>query len=201
MLNTTNKSNSNIIIILVITIILLIAMIFGNYTRANNLNLFSSIVGETYETPIIKTVSTSNKTIKVKSGIYAYGDVNQDGIIDFNDLNSIKDMYDKDNVFNDNEILLADLNKDKKINNKDYEILDSFVKKNITKKYEVKNDGFEYCLNTSKDSSKCLWQTDKKLSVSKEGRYYIFVKKANKNVISSYYEYNHVFIDYDNMGV
>lgn len=196
-INGNNKTNIIIVSVLVIFVIIILSFSSSNSSRANSLLFSSSAIGDSYEKVMIKSVSAANDLVIIKAGMYEYGDVNLDGLIDNSDVEILKDMVTSKNIYSKEQTALADVNKDAKLNDKDLSLLSKFIEKNTSVKYDTKNTSLEYCISKSNNSSNCIWQMDKKLNVSKEGKYYLFVRRENKNNISEPFEYEHVIINYD----
>ena len=181
--------------ILIILILLILLLLFNNKIlggknepiQGNEKEAIgiTDISKDSYGYPLISYLEYSNKKIVVHAGIYRYGDVNQDGIIDLDDKDAISTMIEFDNLgFTSGQIKLADLDENGKITNNDLKMLEQYLKKNGTIKYSLNEQILKYCISEKNSSSNCVWKSDKSLTPSKQKDYYVFVKMINNGRIS-----------------
>ncbi len=159
-----------------------------------------NIIGKKLDKPMIKEAMTGDSDITIVSNLYCYGDVNFDNEINELDL-EIYDYLLTDNfIVDDNQFMLADLDKDNKITSNDKKLLEEYLKENKSYKYD--NTDLEYCISKENNIESCEWQKDNVISLVNED-YYIFSRNSVNDEISNFYHYNYIakevasFIDDD----
>ena len=175
------------IIICILVFILILGSIFM-ITKKKSINL----VGKQYEIPLIESVSYRDNTLLVNAGNYVYGDINQDGLINESDILAIDFIIKDELKYSESQKILADLNQDKKIDNKDKDILNEYLDNNNEYKYEYGND-ILYCINSSEDENSCNFQNDKYIRDVdfSQGYHYLLIKNSKSNKVGIYkYTYN-----------
>lgn len=180
------------IIILVIVIILLIIFFYSSNSNHNKVE--SQIINEYCDYPMVSLLSTAANNLIITAGLYRYGDVNQDGKINNEDVASVTQALESSLELSEDQVKLADLDEDKMITKEDLEILKYFIKNNPDLSYSIETN-LEYCLNEIDDSSNCLWQEKNEFILDHDSNYYIFIK--SNDIISKSYNYNYHAINYD----
>ena len=171
------------IIICILVLILIGGSIFFVFNKNNSKQI---VVGEDYITPLIESVSTRENVLLIEAGNFKYGDINQDGVIDEIDLLALHLIIKDELKHSDSQDTLSDLNKDKKIDSKDLDILVDYINDNETK-YDYKND-LLYCVTTIEDTSNCNYQEDKYIKDIDYNinTYYISIKNSKTNKVGTY---------------
>ena len=172
--------NSKIIIVGLIVLVLLIFLI---------VKLFSSKKVEIYDKPVIALVTVGNGNITVKAGKYAYGDINQDGLIDEKDIKFMKTLLNSKLKFNDSQKILADINHDGEVNNDDLSALEDLLKKKKEIKYDTQSNILEYGISDSNNSNNCKWQSSNIIKDIGSGEHYAFVRIKNSDEVSLGYKF------------
>lgn len=187
-----DKKSKIIMIILSIVICCVgILIFFKSQTLKDNLKANQqNAIGETditkkaYGYPLIAVVLYDGN-INIEAGIYRFGDINQDGEVGSSDYEALKIMIATDKIgFTEEQVKIADVNEDTKIDNNDLKTFDKYIKKNGNIKYDVRRDLLEYCVVDSNDVNKCNWKKESIFKVDEIKDYYIFIKQTNNNRIS-----------------
>ena len=188
------KNKKNKLIVVVICIILLITSITFVFMNKNDNEIKSSnknaigvtdITKKTYGYPCISLVIYSLNRIEVNAGIYRYGDVTQDGVIDGEDSKAIERMIDYSNAFTADQIKLGDIDENGKITKNDVDMFNKYLKKNKEVKYDINLNKLKYCMTKTNNSSNCEWKDSKEFDIPEKSNYYIFVKNKTNNIVSS----------------
>lgn len=190
------------IIALIIPLIILVALVAtsGNYDISTSIKkgVNTSNIEKYYDKPIISILSVSNNSVNVEAGYYRYGDVDKNGEIDEFDSTGLNQYINGQVQLDKTSKILADINKDKKIDQKDLKELTNYLEKTKKTKYSIDNKKIEYCAITEKDSSKCTWSKSSNLSITKESTYYIYVRDSETKKVSKMQKYKHKKINYNN---
>lgn len=175
------------IIICVLILILILGSIFFVFSKNDN----KIVVGEDYNSPLIDSVSTRDNVLLIEAGNYKYGDINQNGIINEEDALALQLIINEKLKHTESQDILADLNKDKKIDSKDLDILIDYINNNEIK-YDYDND-LLYCITISEKIDDCKYQEDKYIKDIDYNinPYYISVKNSKTNKVGTYkYSYS-----------
>ena len=175
-------------IVLVIGIGIFVFMVKNNYIILSKEKTAIGVTDHTkksYGYPCISLVSYSLNTISVDAGIYRFGDVTQDGIIDKKDADAIKVMISFNDAFTKDQIKLADIDEDGKITNTDLKLFNIYLEKNPKVKYDTNSKYLTYCLTKTNDSSTCNWQDSSSFKITQQEDYYVFVMNKTNNVVST----------------
>lgn len=156
-----------------------------------------SIVGNKLDKPMIKEALTSDNNIEIVANLYCYGDINFDNEINELDIELYDFILNNDFFVDDNQLILADLDKDREITSKDKELLKEFLKNNNNFAYASSN--LEYCISKDNDIDSCNWQKENIVDLVKED-YYIFTKNSVNNKTSNFYRYNHIVKEVASIG-
>ena len=150
----------------------------------------TDITKKAYGYPLI-TLVLYDGNINIDAGIYRFGDIDQNGEVGTSDYEALKIMISADKIgFTEEQIKLADVNEDKKIDNNDLKTFNNYLKKNGNVKYNVRKDLIEYCVIDTNDVKKCKWEKDSIFEVKDIKDYYIFIRQANNGRVteSLYFE-------------
>lgn len=176
-------------VIFAITFIIIVSgLCFNLFVLKKSYAVSDNYINTLYNKPIVNIKNVNSNTVVFKGGLYRYGDITKDGIINEADLNNLDFYLKKYILFSDNQKELADLNGDNVVDNGDLEIFRNYLDNNEAVQYDISDSKLLYCLNTSNTTSNCNWK-DNKFSVDKEDTYYVFVKKDNN--ISDVLIYNY----------
>lgn len=176
-------------IIITITIVLTSILFIYIFTKSTQANDQEEIVDEYYPKPIISIVKVGNNVATIEAGIYKYGDITQDGIINKLDLDFIGLLIDNKLSFRDEQKLLADMNKDGIVNQQDINLLQKLIK-DADLTYEIKSEELLYCITGEENSSNCTWQEDNTFTDLEEQVYYAYAKNINNDDISNNYAFS-----------
>lgn len=179
------KMNKILVVALIIVLVIVLAYVMFKATKSNNNNV------EIYENPIVSLVIIGDDYVRIRAGIYAYGDIVQDGIIDENDVKFMELLLNSKLSFSDSQKLLADLNHDGATNENDLEELKKLIKNNGEIKYNIKTDSLEYGISTTEDGSDCNWQDSEVIDNITYGEYYAFARIKNTDKISLGYKFTY----------
>lgn len=176
----------SIVICCVGVLIFFKSQILKDDLKANQQNAIgeTDITKKAYGYPLI-TVVLYDGNINIEAGIYRFGDINQDGEVGLSDYEALKIMVDTDKIgFTEEQIKIADVNEDTKIDDNDLKTFDKYLKKNGNVKYNVRKDLLEYCVVDSNDVNKCNWKKDSVFKVDEIKDYYVFIKQTDNNRVS-----------------
>ena len=149
------------------------------------------LVGTEYSKPMIIEVYNLVDKISIKAGIYHFGDINQDGAINYNDVYAMDYILYSKLDYTDNQKRLADLDNNGIINYHDAEILKEYLNNNLPYQYDLKTDLLRYCF--IEDSiENCKWNIKEKQSINNSLDYQIIVKREDIKEMSTIYSYHHV---------
>jgi len=189
-----NKKNAFIIITIMILFVLVLLFYIINIMMGisgvlsgddKNAIGVTDITKKSYGYPLISLLSYNQGVIKVDAGIYRYGDVDQNGKIDSDDVTALEVMIQTQTVgFSKGQIKLADIDEDGNVAEEDLKQLRQYVKAGGELEYSISSTLLEYCFSTTNDSSGCYWQDSSDFKISKGKDYYVFVKQSNNGRIS-----------------
>ena len=169
-------------LIVIILIVLLIGSLFFVLKGSNK-----NVVGTKYEYPLLESVSYKNGEFLINAGNYLYGDITEDGIINELDLMAI-DLIITDNFkYSDGQKILADLNLDNVVDNKDKKLLSKYIENNKVSEYDYYSN-LMYCINKDDDINTCEYQESNyfyNVDFSIE-YYYITIKNIETNKVNTY---------------
>ena len=160
-------------------------------------------VPEKINEPIVSLLESYGNMLEVEAGIYYYGDVNFDGIINDSDIQAIDMIIASSISFDETELASADLNHDNKIDSKDKKILQNYLDDVGEYKYNPNESKILYCISKVNESDNCTWIENNSFDLIDETTYYIFVKDSDTNIISKYQQYIYENFDegyYNNHG-
>ena len=120
-----------------------------------------TIINTNYNVPIIESAINEGKLLKIEAGVYRYGDVNKDSIINLYDIKTIEYIIYNGFAYSMDEKELADINKNGIIDTEDLDLLSDYVN----------ND----------------WTINNTFYISDNNKKYLYVK--GNNILSSVYEY------------
>ena len=187
--------NNKKIILLIIPLIILVAIVAtsDNYDISTSAKrgIKTSNIEKYYDKPIISILSISRSGVNIEAGYYRYGDIDKNGEIDEYDSTGLEQYINKQVQFDSTSKILGDINQDKKIDEKDLNELNSYLEKTKKTKYSIDNKKIEYCVATEKDSSKCTWSKSSNQNITKNGKYYIYVRDSETKKVSKVYKYKH----------
>ncbi len=178
------RKNIKIIIIAVITVVCVGIVLFVIKHR-------KSVFNDKYDIPVVSYVTISFKDVTITGGIYQYGDVTKNGVIDEDDVNSLEYMVTGES-FSEEENPLADINKDSKVDNADLDLLKSYVKNKKKTTYDTVSSNLLYCVSLINDSKNCKWQDSNKFDMKDEKPYYVFVKDKKTGKVSASHKFQFV---------
>ena len=142
-----------------------------------------------YGLPSIALVTMSDENITIKAGMYHYGDINQDEIINRRDLEFIKLLIDSKQVFTDDQKKLADYDKNGIVNETDIESVRKYLNNREEVKYNAESYRLLYCISKKANYNNCEWQDSNEFILDGGTDYYAFVTlRNNLNVVSNYYK-------------
>ena len=179
------KMNKILVVALIIVLVIVLAYAIFKSTKSNVNNI------DIYENPIVSLVIIGDDYVRIRAGVYAYGDIVQDGIIDENDVKFMELLLNSKLSFSDSQKLLADLNRDGVVNNADLEKLKKLVDDNKELKYDIKTDSLEYGVSSTNDSTGCSWQSSNIINNITYGEYYAFARIKNTDKISLGYKFTY----------
>lgn len=133
-----------------------------------------------YKEPIVFLTNTDGTVVTVSAGIFRYGDINLDGVIDSKDIDYMELMINSKMTFLEGQKKLADFNMDGVVNSEDLKQLKRHLENNKVVKYNTKSKRLSYCVNTKYDSADCKWQKSNSFELSKDTEYYAFAKKGKR---------------------
>ena len=180
-------------IIISIAIVLTSILLVYIFTKSTQANDKEEIVDEYYPQPIISIVKIGNDIATIEAGIYKYGDITQDGVINNFDVEFIGLLIDDKLSFRDEQKLLADMNKDGIVNQQDIILVQKLIKKDELT-YDTKTNDLIYCLTGEDNSTNCTWQENNNYTNLEEQIYYAFAKNINNDDISTSYAINYSVI-------
>lgn len=157
-----------------------------------DINETIDIIGKTYNKVIIKNVTSTENDVDIDAGIYNYGDVSRDGVINEYDLNMMNLMIET-GISNEYQKALADLNKDDVVNDIDVSILTNYLEFNSELIYNTKSKELLYAISDINSLSSLNWQNTASFKLYDEKNYYVFAKY--KEDISQPYEFNYRYYD------
>lgn len=172
------------IVLILITLILIIYFIFK--TTKSDVNDI-----DICDRPVVSLVIIGNDYVTIRAGIYAYGDIVQDGVINDNDVKFLDLLLNSKLSFSDSQKLLADLNHDDVVDSKDLEMLKNLIKNGGEIKYDIQSNLLEYGISTMEDGNDCNWQSNNKIEGIAEGEYYAFVRIKNTDKKSLPYRFKY----------
>ena len=175
-----------LIVIIVITSILLVIGLVLYKPKEKKTN--KKVVGNLYNIPVISKVTNEDDYINIYASHFMYGDINLDHAIDKYDLELYDIILNNNFLIDDNQIILGDLNSDRKITSDDQKILDEYLEKEKEKNYDD-NEKLLYCATDKSSAANCNWQEDSSLKVVDDT--YIYVKDVSEQV-SNVYKYQYV---------
>ena len=141
-----------------------------------------------YDFPIISDVSYVDHILNIEGGIYSLGDVTQDGVINKEDLNSIKYIIDESLSFSDSQKILADFNQDGSIDEDDILDLKEYIGETGKFTYDIDTDSLLFCVLNVDNPENCTWQKSGKYSVAGEEDYYIYIMdEMTYKITEAYY--------------
>ncbi len=179
------KLNKILIIIIVLIVVLLFAYFVFKTTKSDVNDI------DICEKPIVSLVIIGENYVKIRAGIYAYGDIIQDGVIDNSDVKFMELLLNSKLTFSDSQKLLADLNHDDEVNNDDLEVLKELLKDKVELKYDIQTELLEYGVSSTDDSTNCKWQSDSTIKDITYGEYYAFVRLKNTDNVSLGYKFTY----------
>ncbi len=197
-------------ILTIILVVLIVNVINNKYNNKKNNDLFNpkadlyveSIINNSSDVPSINIVSKIDEYIEVDGGVYNYGDVNRDNIINIYDLNMVEYILTNNFTYTDIERILSDLDQNKIVDENDYNILKKYLDRNDSVKYQ-NNKKIYYCMIREEDNiNNCLWQNENKFIVLDNNKYHIYIKY--NEIISDVYQYelfNHNYLVDDDIVI
>ena len=176
-------------LLILVVICIGVVIVFGNNKDLNSKN--KNIIGETdiskksYGYPVISMLSEEDGYITISAGIYRFGDIDQDGVVGYEDIEALKIMINTNKVgFSESQIELADVNEDGSIDKKDVDMFNKYLNTNGEVKYDLNIKLLEFCLTDVDDSSTCKWETTFKFKPDSKQDYYAFVRQTNNKRVS-----------------
>ncbi len=150
-----------------------------------------NIINTSYNIPLIESVYKEDNSLKINAGLFHYGDINKDGVIDLYDVKTIKYILNNNLIYNEDEKKLSDINKNNVIDSDDLKLLDDYVSENISKKYSIDNN-LEYCMLDIENVNACIWYKNNKFLVNDNNLKYFYVRYNNSLSSEFIYEYDDV---------
>ena len=150
-----------------------------------------------YPTPIIVMVNTYNGKSEIDAGMFYYGDLNLDGVINEDDINFMNSLLKGTLSFTDEQKLLVDFDKDGIATETDLANLKEFVKENNELKYSTYSNNLQYCITKENNSNNCNWLSKNEINLTEELTYYAFVKLKDTNKISNSYKFEYQKITFN----
>ena len=142
-----------------------------------------TIINTNYNVPIIESAINEGKLLKIEAGVYRYGDVNKDSIINLYDIKTIEYIIYNGFAYSMDEKELADINKNGIIDTEDLDLLSDYVNK---VEYNS-NSNLAYCILNDNNVNQCDWTINNTFYISDNNKKYLYVK--GNNILSSVYEY------------
>ena len=174
-----------------IIILVVILIVFLGYNLIKYTSSKEDVIDETitYNTPVVALITTSTEKATIKAGMYRYGDIDQNGIINENDIKFMELLLNSKLSFKEEQILLADMDKDGQVTDNDLKLLKEYISQNNQVKYDTYSDSLLYCISEVDDNSNCKWQKSNEFKLTNKTHYYVFAKldKISKSY-ELYYE-------------
>ena len=148
-----------------------------------------------YEKPIVSLVTIDRNGVRIEAGIYAYGDINQDGVIDERDVQFMKSLLEAKLSFTDSQKKLADINHDGDVDQNDLNSLEERLASSKEIKYDTNSKELEYGVSPNDDVANCQWQTTNMFVIEQGREYYAFARIKNGDNISLSYKFNYEVVE------